>query len=454
MAYIIRQSDGLRSITVPDGMIDNHGTPLQIIGTNVPDYGGVIFQNMVRMTENFASVNPPGSNIIVGGGPLDGQLWYEPTNKQLSFYNGSDWNVLADLLTVTDPLFTVGNAFRFKNPLALILSNDVSGVATITGDDFIALDPNLPSQLTNAVVMSVTVDNVHASKISGHLTADDAIALKTPRSIGISGPVRGTATFDGSQNIIINTVGNVDTKVTLTGDVTGTGSIINFSDVTINSTVDFTTHNHNNLYYTQGQTDLQIANMVSDLDMPQYVKLATDQEITGKKKFTNVLEVSGATSKMSILDMVDDGFAIHRTTDNPHISLYTDLDKVGRWESSTSKPLLVKIGDGTEVFSVSNDSEVTATRFNTDSDETLKDSPEKLSISDDVFDLDLMTWVWSEVERNGPKRGKVDSGVIAQQVARISGLEHCVTTDDDGIMSVDYGKLAVHLILAMKERFK
>lgn len=92
-------------------------------------------------------------------------------------------------------------------------------------------------------------------------------------------------------------------------------------------------------------------------------------------------------------------------------------------------------------------SAVTGTSFNRSSDERLKKDIQQHEAVASIDLIQLKKWVWANVY-DVPEhlRGTTDTGVIAQDVEKV--FPSCVHTNDRGIKTVDYGKLAVHLILA------
>jgi hypothetical protein len=131
--YIVNKYDGTE-IDVFDGTI-NKVTNLVLLGKNYTGYGEYIAENFVRLLENFARNEEPGS-LPQEGSPITGQLWYckddtsasagltvydgtrfiplpryfkadttptpaidgdlwwDRTNKQLFAYNGTDWTLI------------------------------------------------------------------------------------------------------------------------------------------------------------------------------------------------------------------------------------------------------------------------------------------------------------------------------------------------------------------------
>lgn len=76
MSYQIRKSDGSLLIDLQVGETDNTKAPITLIGKNVSEFGQAFNQNLVRMTENFASGSQPSIS-------LKGQCWFNTTNNQL-----------------------------------------------------------------------------------------------------------------------------------------------------------------------------------------------------------------------------------------------------------------------------------------------------------------------------------------------------------------------------------
>ncbi|HEY1035534.1 MAG TPA: tail fiber domain-containing protein [Pseudoxanthomonas sp.] len=85
----------------------------------------------------------------------------------------------------------------------------------------------------------------------------------------------------------------------------------------------------------------------------------------------------------------------------------------------------------------------TATGFAVSSDRRLKDEITPLAPMGEQTGIGLYRWRWNELS---PRAGEMDSGVLADEVEAV--FPSCVFTGEDGYKRVDYGKLAVHLILS------
>lgn len=86
MPYIVTNSDGSLTVTVPDSAVDTSSYSLALVGRSVSNYGQYFAQNTLRHLENFASAVAPSP-----GSTLEGQLWYNKTEEQLSVWEGSSW---------------------------------------------------------------------------------------------------------------------------------------------------------------------------------------------------------------------------------------------------------------------------------------------------------------------------------------------------------------------------
>ncbi|WGH49688.1 hypothetical protein [Alishewanella phage vB_AspM_Slicko01] len=94
---------------------------------------------------------------------------------------------------------------------------------------------------------------------------------------------------------------------------------------------------------------------------------------------------------------------------------------------------------------------VTGAGFNSTSDIRLKNEITEIDTSlIDTSSIKLVSWIWGEHDVVPEQlRSTYDSGVIADEVLKV--FPSCVTVNQHGYKTVDYGKLAVHLILSKKE---
>ena len=69
-------------VTLADGTIDVAATDLTLIGKGYAGFGEKLNENLVKMLENFNNTSAPSNKI-------QGQLWFDQTNKQLNVYTGT-----------------------------------------------------------------------------------------------------------------------------------------------------------------------------------------------------------------------------------------------------------------------------------------------------------------------------------------------------------------------------
>lgn len=72
------------SFNIADETVNTTNTSLSLVGKYHVGYGADIAQNSVSLLENFASDTAPSN-------PIEGQLWWQPTNKNLAVYSNGAW---------------------------------------------------------------------------------------------------------------------------------------------------------------------------------------------------------------------------------------------------------------------------------------------------------------------------------------------------------------------------
>lgn len=96
MPYYLTKTNGDALATIEDGTLNNTTVDLALIGKNYPTYGLSINENFIKLLENFANVDQPAA-------PLRGQLWYDTTNKRLTFRReGSVTDIWEKVASITE----------------------------------------------------------------------------------------------------------------------------------------------------------------------------------------------------------------------------------------------------------------------------------------------------------------------------------------------------------------
>src|SRR4051812_17855634 len=95
MSFTIKKSNGTTLCTIADGTLDTT-TALSLPGKNYGAYGQKVDNDLVYLLENFASTTEPSN-------PLEGQIWYDSSVRQLKVYNGSAFKGVATNVGSTEP---------------------------------------------------------------------------------------------------------------------------------------------------------------------------------------------------------------------------------------------------------------------------------------------------------------------------------------------------------------
>jgi hypothetical protein len=99
MSYTITKTNGDTLTTVPDTEL-NTEYGVTLVGRNYSGYGVFLNDNFIRLIENFADASAPAL-------PIDGQLWFNTTTKDLNLWEGSSWKSIAYLIeSGTEPSIT------------------------------------------------------------------------------------------------------------------------------------------------------------------------------------------------------------------------------------------------------------------------------------------------------------------------------------------------------------
>ena len=108
MAYIIRKTSGEVVKVVEDGGIEE-SAGIYLVGRSYIGYGEYVFDNFVRLVENFSNEVPPSN-------PLEGQFWYDSKAKEIK-----NWQVVSG----------VGSWVSFKPILGY--TGSVGGISFYSG---------------------------------------------------------------------------------------------------------------------------------------------------------------------------------------------------------------------------------------------------------------------------------------------------------------------------------
>lgn len=88
MPYVVRKTDGSVYLVLQDGLVDS-SSGLYLVGRSFTGYGEFIADNFIKLLENFANDTAPVN-------PLEGQIYYNTTDKQFRYWDGNDWTLFAE----------------------------------------------------------------------------------------------------------------------------------------------------------------------------------------------------------------------------------------------------------------------------------------------------------------------------------------------------------------------
>lgn len=273
--HIIANVDGLQAAL--DSKADDS---TQIIAGTHLSGGGTLGTNTtlnVNPDTNTYIVDSQGNNRLYFGSDVNTQQF------TFRFSATGDFQWMNSAGTVVATVDSSGNA-TFNN-----ITADGSSLSNINAND-----------ITAGTLSDARLPNTITSDITGN--AATATALQTARNISLGGELSGTASFDGTSNITITaTVDNFveraqdaagamvsgntengitvtyddaanklnfdvnDPTITLNGDVSGSATMTNLGNVTINTTVANNSHTHTSANITDLTENVQdiVGGMVS-----------------------------------------------------------------------------------------------------------------------------------------------------------------------------------------------
>jgi hypothetical protein len=144
MPYILSLTTGSTLVIVKDGTVDNT-TSLTFLGRNFSGYGEPLEENFIKLLENFSS--PGESNVPLNSvlsNPLQGQLWFNSTTRQLYVsYDGTNFKGLGSI--------TVGSKNIVDNPVDgdMFWDNGVLYGYQASSESFVNIGPANGSQFSS-----------------------------------------------------------------------------------------------------------------------------------------------------------------------------------------------------------------------------------------------------------------------------------------------------------------
>ena len=351
MAYKINNTFGTLLVTLPDGTIDTAATDLTLFGKGYAGFGEKLNENFVKLLENFNNTSSPVNKI-------QGQLWFDQTNKQVNVYTGSKWKpvgsttnsstsptnaVQGDLWfdTANTQLYVyTGSTWSLIGPTS-IAGSGVTQVVTETVQDNTGVNRSILKLVTQDTVVgiisnlaftpSTTETNAVALTAAGFSSVAQGIQLSSTVS---SAKFRGTAT---DSDALGGAAASTFLKSDANDSTSGRLSILNDNGIILGSGSDIT--------MSMSGDNFTIANVTSDGDIAFTVNdggvtktTLTMHGDTGDVRIHGNLTIDGdtLTSNTSTLTVEDNIIELNRNiSSNSGMPNYTGL-KVNRGETSSA----------------------------------------------------------------------------------------------------------------------
>jgi hypothetical protein len=351
MAYKINNTFGTLLVTLPDGTIDTATTDLTLFGKGYAGFGEKLNENFVKILENFNNTSAPANKI-------QGQLWFDQTNKQINVYTGAKWKPVGSTTnSATSPTNAVqgdlwfdtanrqlyvytGSAWTLIGPTT-IAGSGVTQVVTETVQDNTGVFRSILKLVTQDTVVGV-ISNLAFTPSSSETNAAALIAA------GFSSVAQGIQ--------LSSTVSNAKFRGTATdSDALGGIAVANFlrSDQNDSTTGHLEIQNDNGLRIgasndiemTMSGDNFSIANVTEDGDISFKVNdggvtktVMTMAGDTGDIRITGNLTIDGdtVTSNTSTLTVEDNIIELNRNISSAAgMPNYSGL-KVNRGETSSA----------------------------------------------------------------------------------------------------------------------
>lgn len=144
MAYDVNKTDGSRVVIVPDRTLQSVAG-ISLLGKNYSSYGEIIAENMVRMVENFSNTDTSYRDEGAPSNPLDGQVYFNRTEKTLKVYNNGAWLPVGGAPTYTgmDMTKIVDTGGGLREAITVRVNGNI--VVIISGDS----ESYTPAELWN-----------------------------------------------------------------------------------------------------------------------------------------------------------------------------------------------------------------------------------------------------------------------------------------------------------------
>jgi hypothetical protein len=156
--------------------------------------------------------------------------------------------------------------------------------------------------ISDAVLSTEQVQDIVGGMVTGNTESGLSVtyqdndgtldfALTNDPTITLTGAVTGSGTMTNLGNVSISTTATADPTLTLTGDVTGSATFTNLGNATLTATVANDSHTHDGRYYTESEADSRFVNVTGDT-MSGFLTLHADPTSASHAATKNYIDSS------------------------------------------------------------------------------------------------------------------------------------------------------------------
>ncbi len=185
---------------------------------------------------------------------------------------------------------------------------------------------NVPNSITNGTTADATDVQQNFDAIEAHVNTEvvnrDGSVAMTGELLLPSNPTSNLAAStksyvdgkDSAMNTRVAALEGKDIVITLTGDVTGTGTITNLGDVSFATTVGDDSHTHDGRYFTETEADDRFLgitantadqNKLDNLDSGSFLRSDANDTATGDLTLSGTVTIGGTGKYLRFRDTTD-----------------------------------------------------------------------------------------------------------------------------------------------------
>lgn len=190
MPYNVNFTDSAKlPITVNDST-NNTETSLIFPGRNTTGYGQNIAENFLRLLENFASASKPQN-------PVEGQLYFNTTNKSLEIYDGTNWKSASNIrVDNNEPSLATAETGE------LWVDTNNQQLYIFSGERWILVGPNFSTGLRSGPLVEQIVDSTNQNRVIVVFYIEDTpVIIVSKDSFTPKIAITGFATIKSGVNI-------------------------------------------------------------------------------------------------------------------------------------------------------------------------------------------------------------------------------------------------------------